>query len=99
MRYNLQGSLPSRGKRQALVKSGTARVARGQRGDHHRILNGAADPACSVDYVFVDPPFGENIPYSDLALLVEQWHGVTTATAEEATEDKFKGRGLMSMRT
>ena len=51
-------------------------------------------PDAAVDYVFVDPPFGENIPYSDLALLVEQWHGVTTATVEEATEDKFKGRGL-----
>ena len=51
-------------------------------------------PDVTVDYVFVDPPFGKNIPYSDLALVVERWHGVTTAMAEEATEDEFKGRGL-----
>ena len=51
-------------------------------------------PDASVDYVFVDPPFGKNIPYSDLALIIEQWHGVTTDMTEEATEDDFKGRGL-----
>ena len=44
--------------------------------------------------MFVDPPFGKNIPYADLALVVEEWHGVTTAMEEEATEDGFKGRGL-----
>ena len=45
-------------------------------------------PDASVDYVFVDPPFGANIPYSDLALLVESWHGVLTNTAEEAVMDR-----------
>lgn len=44
--------------------------------------------------MFTDPPFGQNIPYSDLAIVAEQWHHVTTAIAEEATEDEFKGRGL-----
>ena len=44
--------------------------------------------------MFVDPPFGQNIPYSDLALVVEEWHRVTTAASEEATQDAFKGRGL-----
>ena len=95
VRYNLQGSLLSRGKRRALVKVWTA--ARWRAGNV-AITTGSSTglpiPDAAVDYVFVDPPFGENIPYSDLALLVEQWHGVTTATAEEATEDKFKGRGL-----
>ena len=55
--------------------------------DHHRILTELPVPDAAVDYVFVDPPFGENIPYSDLAILVEHWHRVQTATVEEATED------------
>ena len=41
-------------------------------------------PDASIDYVFVDPPFGANIPYADLAILVESWHGVRTNAAEEA---------------
>ena len=32
-------------------------------------------PDNSVDYVFTDPPFGENIYYADLNFLVESWHG------------------------
>ena len=47
-----------------------------------------------VDYVFVDPPFGKNIPYSDLALVIESWHGVKTDAGAEATIDSFKHRGL-----
>ena len=31
-------------------------------------------PDDSVDYIFTDPPFGENIYYADLNFLVESWH-------------------------
>lgn len=48
----------------------------------------------SIDYVFTDPPFGENIYYADLNYLVEAWHGVTTKAADEAIVDSFKGKGL-----
>ena len=34
--------------------------------------------AQSVDYIFTDPPFGENIYYADLNYLVEAWHHVLT---------------------
>jgi hypothetical protein len=51
-------------------------------------------PDGSVDYIFVDPPFGQNIPYSDLAIVIEAWHRVITASDEEATEDPFKKRDL-----
>ena len=95
VRYNLGGSQASRGKRQSLVSLWTESPAREA---NVMISTGSSTslpmPASSVDYVFVDPPFGQNIPYSDLALVVEQWHGVTTDMGEEATEDKFKGRGL-----
>lgn len=48
----------------------------------------------SIDYIFTDPPFGENIYYADLNFLVEAWHGVMTATANEAIVDRAKKKGL-----
>ena len=33
-------------------------------------------PDNGVDYIFTDPPFGENIYYADLNFLVESWHRV-----------------------
>ena len=47
-----------------------------------------------VDYIFTDPPFGENIYYADLNYLVESWHGVTTDAQPEAIVDKAKKKGL-----
>ena len=51
-------------------------------------------PDNSVDYVFTDPPFGENIYYADLNFLVESWHRVLTNAAPEAIVDRFKRKGL-----
>ncbi len=48
----------------------------------------------TVDYIFTDPPFGENIYYADLNFLVEAWHGVTTDAKPEAIIDKFKNKAL-----
>jgi hypothetical protein len=49
----------------------------------------------SVDYIFTDPPFGENIYYSDLNILVESWHGVRTAPATEVIVDRVKEKTLL----
>lgn len=93
--YSLRGSSPKRGKRPSLVKLWNSSPASA---GNVMITTGSSTlltvPDASVDYVFVDPPFGENIPYSDLALVVEEWHRVTTAVSEEATQDAFKGREL-----
>ncbi len=51
-------------------------------------------PDNSIDYVFTDPPFGENIFYADLNLIVEAWYGVQTSTSSEAIIDKFKSKGI-----
>lgn len=51
-------------------------------------------PNGSIDYIFTDPPFGENIYYADLNFLVEAWHGVTTDAKPEAIIDKFKNKAL-----
>ena len=49
-------------------------------------------PDASVDYVFTDPPFGENIYYADLNFLVEAWHGVFTNSGPEAIVDRIKNK-------
>ncbi|MCG7977137.1 MAG: DNA methylase [gamma proteobacterium symbiont of Clathrolucina costata] len=51
-------------------------------------------PDARIDYIFTDPPFGENIYYADLNFLVESWHGVTTDAQPEAIIDKFKHKAL-----
>jgi DNA modification methylase len=50
--------------------------------------------AGSIDYIFTDPPFGENIYYADLNFLVESWHRVITDAQPEAIVDRFKKKGL-----
>lgn len=51
-------------------------------------------PDTCIDYIFTDPPFGENIYYADLNFLVESWHRVVTNAAPEAIVDRFKKKGL-----
>jgi DNA-directed RNA polymerase subunit RPC12/RpoP len=51
-------------------------------------------PDASIDYIFTDPPFGENIYYSDLNYLVESWHGVKTDPNPEAIVDRVRQKGV-----
>ncbi len=44
----------------------------------------------SIDYIFTDPPFGENLPYAELNFLVEAWHGVMTQAKLDAIVDRSK---------
>lgn len=48
----------------------------------------------TIDYIFTDPPFGENIFYADLNFLVETWHKIKTNTYAEAIIDKPKNKKL-----
>ena len=41
-------------------------------------------PNESVDYIFVDPPFGDNISYSELNFITESWLSVSTNNKKEA---------------
>jgi hypothetical protein len=47
-------------------------------------------PSNSIDYIFTDPPFGDNFPYWELNFLVEAWHGVFTAADFDAIVDRAK---------
>ena len=52
-------------------------------------------PDNTVDYIFTDPPFGENIYYADLNFLVESWHGVLTNVGTEAIIDRVRQKRLL----
>lgn len=49
-------------------------------------------PDNSVDYVFIDPPFGSNIMYSDLNLIWESWLKVYTQSNNEAIINEFANK-------
>ncbi len=48
----------------------------------------------SIDYIFLDPPFGDNIPYSELNFLWEAWFRVFTAVQQEAIVSNAQGKAL-----
>jgi DNA methylase len=50
-------------------------------------------PESSVDYIFLDPPFGANLNYSELNLFWETWLGVRTDDKPEAIESKTQKKG------
>ena len=52
----------------------------------------------SVDYIFVDPPFGANLNYSELSSLWEQWLKVWTNNKTEAIENSAQGKGITEYR-
>jgi DNA modification methylase len=73
-----QNSLAARGS--AMITTGTA--------THLSLLDNC------IDYIFTDPPFGENIYYADLNFLVESWHRVLTNAKPEAIVDRAKDKTL-----
>jgi len=52
----------------------------------------------SIDYIFIDPPFGANINYSELNFLWESWLGVVTDIVPEAIENTIQGKDLTKYR-
>jgi len=52
----------------------------------------------SLDYVFIDPPFGANINYSEMSFLWEAWLKVRTNNKTEAIENDIQGKGANEYR-
>jgi DNA modification methylase len=48
-----------------------------------------------VDYIFTDPPFGENLNYSELNSIWETMIGIITNTTEEAIINSYQNKGLV----
>lgn len=51
-------------------------------------------PDSSVDYIFVDPPFGENLMYSELNYLYEAWLKIATNNNDEAIMNKSQNKSI-----
>jgi len=88
--YMLQGKLDRLGKafKSRITRDGFACISTTTAAD----LRAAT---CSVDYIFTDPPFGENIYYADLNYLAESWYRVWTSSQTEAIIDRAKHKGLL----
>jgi len=48
------------------------------------------------DYIFIDPPFGSNLHYSELSFLWDAWLGVVTNNIPEAIENRTQGKNLFT---
>lgn len=51
-------------------------------------------PDGSIDYIFTDPPFGDNLNYSELNAIWECWLKVQTQNDSEAIVNKAQNKGL-----
>ena len=71
------------------------------RGFHESILNNASSADLrniadnSVDYIFTDPPFGDNLNYSELSYLWESWLKIKTDNKTEAVVNETQHKGVM----
>ena len=52
-----------------------------------------------VDYIFIDPPFGANLNYSELSSLWESWLKVLTNNKSEAIENSVQHKGPLEYRS
>lgn len=48
----------------------------------------------SIDYIFVDPPFGSNLMYSELNIVWESWLRVITNNNDEAIINNVQEKGI-----
>lgn len=51
-------------------------------------------PNNTVDYIFTDPPFGDNLNYSELSFIWESWLNVLTSNKAEAIVNDVQGKGI-----
>jgi len=51
-----------------------------------------------LDYVFIDPPFGSNLNYSELSFIWESWFRLVTDNGPEAIENTVQKKGAFEYR-
>ncbi len=56
-------------------------------------------PDASIDYVFTDPPFGDNLAYAELNFQVEAFYSVFTKIDQEAIVSNFQGKQLIEYKS
>ncbi|WYS06823.1 DNA methyltransferase [Bacillus sp. FSL R5-0394] len=48
----------------------------------------------TIDYIFIDPPFGSNLMYSEINLLWEAWLKIFTNDKEETIVNPYQNKGI-----
>ncbi len=51
-------------------------------------------PDNSIDYIFIDPPFGDNLMYSELNFIIESWVKINENIKNEAIINKSQNKDL-----
>ena len=88
-----------RSKHRALTRAFS--VVKGRRGKVDVMTAPAQDwrnLPVRIDYAFVDPPFGANIPYAEANFIAEAWLGRFTDQVAEATMSKAQGKSATDYR-
>jgi DNA modification methylase/predicted RNA-binding Zn-ribbon protein involved in translation (DUF1610 family) len=93
------------------AEADVVKVAAGKVNDFKKALNSRAPnyvqsqsfeamviEAQTIDYIFIDPPFGSNLNYSELNYLWESWLKVWTNNKPEAIENKSQNKGINEYR-
>jgi len=52
-------------------------------------------PSNSIDYIFTDPPFGDNLSYSELSFIWEAWLNIKTNYTTEAVMNTSHGKSIV----
>lgn len=56
-------------------------------------------PDSKMDYIFLDPPFGLNLMYSELNYIWETWLKIVTENTDEAIKNNTQRKGITEYRT
>ncbi len=59
------------------------------------LTNISTIPSSSIDYIFTDPPFGDNLNYSELSFIWESWLKVITNNKKEAIVNSAQNKGIL----
>lgn len=59
------------------------------------VQSASSQTSIFCDYIFIDPPFGANLMYSELNFLWEAWLKVFTNNKPEAIVNQTQGKGLL----
>ena len=67
--------------------------------NNYQILNKSSEnlpeiPSSSVDYIFTDPPYGENIPYFGVSMLWNSWLGFEVDYENEIICDSYRDKTI-----
>lgn len=60
------------------------------------LVNISNIPSQTIDYIFTDPPFGDNLMYSELNYIWESWLKVKTNNKSEAIVNKSQNKSFLT---